>query len=136
MSVSKSRDKKQLIDALLDQVCDVDLISHFAQYEGEAGLRDLIEVVRDAEFLSEEDLLYNLDVLKKKKAEADSNPMRPVIHRLLTANWKEETKKRPVQPRFNFTRTNEVARETNTNVSLKRTVETAVKLNGHSGHSR
>ena len=72
-----------LVRLLLDEVSDVDLVCYLARSGGDALLRDLFESVRDAEFLSVEDLLYNIRMVRQKKAEASSYPMLPVFQRLM-----------------------------------------------------
>jgi hypothetical protein len=72
-----------LVRLLLDEVSDVDLVCYLARSGGDALLRDLFESVRDVAFLSADDLLYNIKLLRQKKAEASSYPMHPVFQRLM-----------------------------------------------------
>lgn len=78
-----SAGKQSLIQTLLDEASDVDLVCYLAHSGGSELLKELFECLRDAEGLSEEDLSYNVDLLRQKKIEAHANPMRPVIRRLM-----------------------------------------------------
>lgn len=75
--------RSALVRVLLDEVSDVDLVCYLARSGGDALLRDLFESVRDAEFLSVDDLLFNIKLVRQKKQEASSYPMLPVFQRLM-----------------------------------------------------
>lgn len=88
MSTAEDR-RASLVRLLLDEASDVDLVCYLARSGGDALLRDLLESIRDIEFLSTEDLLYNINLLREKKAEASSYPMHSVFQRLMNPPGRE-----------------------------------------------
>jgi hypothetical protein len=83
LNTSDELQKKELIEALLDEVSDIVLICYVAYSGGANRLRDLFEALKDAEGLPIEDLRYNLEIARQKKGEAYRDPMRPVFERLM-----------------------------------------------------
>jgi hypothetical protein len=82
MHVEQS-DKSSLVQVLVEEASNVDLICHLAHTGGSEALRDLLECVRDAEFLSTDALLYNISVVRQKTAEAHACPMNRVFGGLM-----------------------------------------------------
>jgi hypothetical protein len=84
--MSGAIERRSLIKMLIDEASDVDLVCYLARSGGGAALRDLLECVCDAEALPIDDLLYNVDVLRRKKSEAYLCPMRRVFQRLMRSD--------------------------------------------------
>ena len=57
-----NRERQLLIESLIREASDVDLICYLARTEGPSVVQELLEAVADAHALSEEDLLFNLQV--------------------------------------------------------------------------
>ena len=80
--MSGTLEKRVLVQTLLDEASDVDLVCYLAHSGGETALKDLLECIRDAEWLRVEDLLHNIDIVRQKKSEAQVSPMHRVFRRL------------------------------------------------------
>jgi hypothetical protein len=80
--MNRAIEKQVLVQTLVDEASDIDLVCYLARSGGETALKDLLECIRDAEGLSLDDLLYNIDLIRRKKNEAYGSPMRRVFQRL------------------------------------------------------
>ena len=78
-----AEERKRLIETLIDEASDVDLVCYLAHSGGPALLKDFLQSIRDAEFLSVDDLLHNIAILRQKKSEALGDPLYQVFHRLM-----------------------------------------------------
>ena len=79
-------EKTFLIQTLLDEASDVDLVCYLAHSGGATAMKDLLESVRDADSLSNEDLMHNIGVVRQKKDEARACPMHRVFRRLMKSD--------------------------------------------------
>jgi hypothetical protein len=79
-------EKTFLIQTLLDEASDVDLVCYLAHSGGATAMKDLLESVRDADSLSNEDLMHNIGVVRQKKNEARACPMHRVFRRLMKSD--------------------------------------------------
>jgi hypothetical protein len=80
------KEKKSLVQTLVDEASDVDLVCYLVRSSGVTALKDLFECVRDAESLSADDLLYNINLVRQKKIEACACPLHPVLQRLMRSD--------------------------------------------------
>jgi hypothetical protein len=78
-----AEERKRLIDTLIDEASDVDLVCYLAHSGGASLLKDFLQCIRDAEFLSVDDLLHNIGTVRQKKSEALADPLYQVFHRLM-----------------------------------------------------
>lgn len=81
--MSTAMEKSSLVQILIEEVSDVDLVCYLAHCGGSPVLKDLFECVRDADGLSIEALVYNIDLVRKKKEEARGSPLLRVFQRLM-----------------------------------------------------
>jgi hypothetical protein len=85
-----SAETEVLITRLIAEASDVDLMRYLGQTGGSALLRDLLECVRDARFLSADDLRHNIAILRQKKVEAASNPAGMIAKGLMPTAGSDE----------------------------------------------
>jgi hypothetical protein len=76
-------ERKRLIETLVDEASDVDLVCYLAHSGGATLLKDFLECIVDAEFLSVDDLLHNIGIVRQKKSEAFDDPLYQVFQRLM-----------------------------------------------------
>lgn len=96
--VIPTSDKETLLQRLITEASDVDLICYLVRTEGSAVVQDLLECIADGRLLSIRDIVHNLDVVRKKKAEAHGHPMFPALHRLLHASDTSQPTHQPAAP--------------------------------------
>jgi hypothetical protein len=85
MDIDKD-ERMTLVQTIINEASNIDLLFYLARTDGEAAVRDLMECIRDVEKLDVTDLLYNISVLRQKKAEAHGCHMVPVFRRLLKSD--------------------------------------------------
>ncbi len=78
-----AEERKRLIETLIDEASDVDLVCYLAHSGGATLVKDFLQCIRDVEFLSVDDLLHNIAIVRQKKSEASADPLYQVFHRLM-----------------------------------------------------